>query len=89
MPTPYDRAWQRLRLTILERDGWICTVRRPGCTIRATQVDHRIPVRIAPELRLDPANLRAVCLHCNVSLTHPRRRVRTHNARRNQASRDW
>jgi 5-methylcytosine-specific restriction endonuclease McrA len=63
---PYDRGWRKVRLFILERDGWLCQIRGPKCTKRATQVDHRIPV-IAGGSWLDPDNLRASCERCNKS----------------------
>jgi 5-methylcytosine-specific restriction endonuclease McrA len=66
-PSPYDAAWRRMRLLILDRDGWTCRVcgvnlRTPG--IGAT-VDHVISLAERPDLRLDPFNLRAACRRCN------------------------
>lgn len=62
---PYNGPWQRIRKTILERDGWDCQIRGRNCTSQATHVDHIIPVEQggAP---YDPANLRAACQRCNV-----------------------
>lgn len=58
--------WRRLRLVILERDGWECRIRAPGCTTKATEVDHIIPLS-ADGPPYDPANLRASCERCNRS----------------------
>lgn len=59
-----DTRWRRFRLTILERDKGLCTVRLQGCTTRAEEVDHIIPLsRGGP--RYDPANCRASCGWCN------------------------
>ncbi len=58
--------WRRLRLVVLERDGWKCRIRAPGCTTTATEVDHIIP-HSAGGPPYDPANLRASCAYCNRS----------------------
>lgn len=61
-------AWRRLRLRVLQRDGYLCQIRRAGCTLRATQVDHIIPRKDLPAgstLNLDDTNLRASCANCN------------------------
>lgn len=56
----YGADWQRVRLVVLERDGWRCR----WCGARATTVDHVRPL-CAGGARLDPANLVAACLGCN------------------------
>jgi 5-methylcytosine-specific restriction protein A len=61
------RRWAALRLKILERDGWRCQVRGPGCTLVADQVDHITPLANGGA-KYDPTNLRAACTHCNASL---------------------
>ena len=66
-PTPYRFSqWRKLRPGILRRDGNVCHIRGPRCTVVATQVDHIISWReldqsqwFAPEL------LRAACRSCN------------------------
>ncbi len=63
----YDRAWQRLRLVILDRDP-VCTI----CHAALSQVvDHIEAVADAPHRRLDPDNLRGLCKPC-----HDRRTAR-------------
>jgi 5-methylcytosine-specific restriction enzyme A len=57
-------AWRRLRLAILDRDGWRCQINGPGCTQRATTVDHVIEREAGGDM-WSPANLRAACAHCN------------------------
>lgn len=57
-------AWRRLRKAILERDGYLCQLRLPGCTVTATTVDHIIP-RARGGAPLDPTNLQAACRRCN------------------------
>ncbi len=66
--SPYSTArWQKLRRYILERDGWICQVQKPGCTMRATTCDHIYPASTHPELFWAEQNLRAACRKCNYS----------------------
>ncbi len=60
-----NSAWRRLRLVILERDGYHCRIHGPKCTGRATEVDHIIPVADGGPI-FDPANLRAACQPCNI-----------------------
>lgn len=37
-------VWKSNRLIALERDNYTCQTRGPRCTIKATEVDHIIPV---------------------------------------------
>ena len=62
----YDADWDRVRIGILVRDGYRCQIAGPGCTGRATSVDHIVPLALGGA-RLDPRNLRAACGHCNSS----------------------
>lgn len=64
---PYGHpAWRQARAQTLERDGYECQLRLKGCTGKATQADHIIPVAEGgPPFEL--ANLRAACEHCNTS----------------------
>ena len=80
----YDAAWDRLRPTILRRDNYLCQVRGPGCRGKATAVDHVVPVN-AGGARLDPRNLRAICVTCNT------RRAKNPDAYRTPRipSREW
>jgi 5-methylcytosine-specific restriction endonuclease McrA len=57
-------AWKQLRLRVLKRDHYQCQVREPGCTGRATQVDHIINTA-ADGAELDPDNCAAICPPCN------------------------
>jgi 5-methylcytosine-specific restriction endonuclease McrA len=64
----YSGPWKRVRLSILERDGYLCTIRAAGCTKTATEVDHILPAALDPTGHgwYDPENLRASCRSCNL-----------------------
>lgn len=63
--TPYrSPQWSRVRLLVLERDGYQCRVRGPKCKRKATEADHIIPWRDGGAW-FEPANLRASCDWCN------------------------
>jgi 5-methylcytosine-specific restriction endonuclease McrA len=53
-----------MRKAVFDRDGTLCALQLPGCTVTATTVDHIIPVVKGGPL-LDPANGRPACGHCN------------------------
>ena len=56
------REWVRLRAAILARDAHRCAT--PGCTTRATHVDHVLAINRGGGA-LDPANLRCLCPRCH------------------------
>lgn len=80
---PYNGPWRRIRLEILERDGYRCQIRGPNCTKVADQVDHIIPAEQggAP---YEHSNLRAACRRCNVGRAN---RDREQNGWRTSATR--
>lgn len=56
-------AIRKQHQAILSRDHWECQLRLEGCTVRATTVDHIIPVsRGGGE---EATNKRAACASCN------------------------
>jgi 5-methylcytosine-specific restriction endonuclease McrA len=59
MSDPYYRTpqWRQLRVTVLERDGYTCTV--PGCRAKATHVDHIVGRKAGGPDTL--GNLRSLC----------------------------
>jgi len=83
----YGRRWQSLRPSILERDGYLCQIRLPGCTLEATQVDHIVPWK-AGGAAYDPDNLRASCGHCNRSRAR-RDGVGAAKLRKPKPSQEW
>lgn len=54
---------ERLRRVVLERDGWVCQMKLPGCTTVATEANH-IKHRAAGGLNAI-WNYEAACRHCN------------------------
>ena len=58
--------WKRLRVEALRRDGWQCV--SCGASGRL-EVDHINPVRVAPELAFDLANLQTLCPSCHTRKT--------------------
>ena len=63
----HTRAWRAIRPAILARDGYLCQIRGPRCTTRATEVDHIVPI-VAGGAKFDASNLRAACKGCNSHL---------------------
>jgi 5-methylcytosine-specific restriction endonuclease McrA len=67
----YGTGWRAVRLTILDRDGWLCRVRiSPNCVVDlharpgVATVDHILPIALGGTH--DPSNLRACCKACNL-----------------------
>lgn len=69
----YDAIWYRLRALVLSihpicQSGEKCA-NLPIHLRVATQVDHIIPIRQRPDLRLVAANLQALCSSCHSAKT--------------------
>ena len=86
-PKPYNGAWARIRLQILERDRYRCY--SPGCAALATTVDHIVPVEEAPHLRLEPSNLRASCVKHNFGRVSSRLAAMARINRMQATVRNW
>jgi 5-methylcytosine-specific restriction protein A len=78
-------AWKRIRLVVLERDGYTCQIRGPYCTTHATQVDHIINTA-SGGAELDPTNLQSTCPPCNARKAQ-RESVAARNAWKRQPER--
>jgi 5-methylcytosine-specific restriction endonuclease McrA len=59
------REWRNTRARVLARDGWICQLKLPGCTVTAHHVDHHVPVLFGGAD--DESNLVAACANCNLA----------------------
>lgn len=57
--------WRRLRLRVLDRDGWECRLRFPGCAGRANSADHIVEVEAEGGAFWDESNIQAACVSCN------------------------
>jgi 5-methylcytosine-specific restriction enzyme A len=64
--TGYGWDWRRVRDAYIREHP---TCEWPGCSALAEEVDHIIRVKVDPSLRLDPTNLRALCLRHHRSRT--------------------
>jgi 5-methylcytosine-specific restriction protein A len=69
----YDRTWQRLRKQKLAVDPF-CQIRTlctdlPITRGLATEVDHIIPIKQRPDLRLEWTNLQSACKPCHSAKT--------------------
>jgi 5-methylcytosine-specific restriction protein A len=62
-----DTRWRRFRLTILERDRWLCTLKLDVCTTTAQHVHHVIPLARGGA-KYDPGNCTSACAACNLKL---------------------
>ena len=64
----YGYAWQKLRQSIFERDGYLCQVcRRAGRITPATEIDHITNKAVGGTD--DPDNLQAICKACHKAKT--------------------
>lgn len=60
------KAWERMRLAILKRDQYRCTLHaRFGKNVPGNIVHHVLPVSLFPEYRLEPWNMITVCSECH------------------------
>ena len=71
----YGGDWLRIRQAVLLRDGHLCQINdSENCTKDrqrpAVEVDHKVPISVRPDLRLDMRNLQASCLGCNRRKVH-------------------
>ena len=59
---------RRWREAVLRRDRFVCRLRLPGCTGRATEADHVVPVAEGGAC-YDPANGQGACASCHAVKT--------------------
>lgn len=61
----YDRQWRRFRLAVLAEDPLCRFCLERGQYTPAEHVDHIIPLRERPDLRLVRTNCRGLCQTCH------------------------
>ena len=64
-----DTRWKRLRLAFLKQSPLCEDCRLRGRVTAASHVDHKVPLKDAPERGLDWSNLAALCGPCHSSKT--------------------
>lgn len=62
-------AHRKAREQVMERDGYLCRIRLPGCTEVATQAHHVHGKSVTGD---DPALMVAACAWCNQRVGDPR-----------------
>ena len=66
----YGKDWQRLRAQVIKENPLCILCAKGSATQRprieaAVEVDHIIPVTVAPALRLTKSNLQCLCKRCH------------------------
>lgn len=61
----YDKTWEKLRAAKLADDPLCEHCEKQGRTTPAQDVDHIIPIRERPDLRLARDNLQSLCRPCH------------------------
>jgi len=64
----YGSDWRRLRTAKLATDP-VCQIRTHCHGIVAEEVDHIVPIRERPDLRLEWSNLQSACKRCHSAKT--------------------
>jgi 5-methylcytosine-specific restriction endonuclease McrA len=78
-PDPRSTArWQRLRRWMLHHFPWCMDPYgmhvQHGAQVLATEVDHRVGVRVNPALAFEPSNLQTLCHACHARKSGEERR---------------
>lgn len=61
----YDYEWTKASARHLKINPLCAECDHDGRTVLACVVDHKIPVRDRPDLRMDPKNWWSLCNHCH------------------------
>lgn len=61
----YDYQWGKVRSSYIKANPMCEFCSEDGLLQEAQVVDHIVPISEAPELRLDPDNLRSLCKRCH------------------------
>jgi 5-methylcytosine-specific restriction protein A len=57
----YDGNWRKFRLWFLNANPTCIRCEAEGRVTEATEIHHKVPLRVDPSRRLDPTNLEALC----------------------------
>ena len=60
----WQRRWKKLKATVVKQEP-LCQLRLPGCTGLSQTADHKIPVKLRPDLAYTRTNLQGACHPCN------------------------
>lgn len=71
-PTPNRARWNKIRLQVLDRDGWVC--RKCGKSGRL-QVDHIVPLEDGGAI-YDLLNCQSLCVPCHLEKTRGENQVK-------------
>ncbi|GMC10414.1 HNH endonuclease [Enterococcus thailandicus] len=77
------QAWKSLADYVRFRDNYKCTICGKPVFGRDSQVDHKLPIWLRPELRLDEDNCRLVCSSCHPKVEYKPKDSKEKNLRRN------
>lgn len=61
----YDSAWRRFRLVFLKHEPLCRHCKQRGEIRSATEVDHIVPLSVAPHRKFDTDNLQPLCKSCH------------------------
>jgi 5-methylcytosine-specific restriction endonuclease McrA len=60
------KEWDEQRVRVLDRDRWLCKFKlSPKCLVRATQVDHIVPVWYSGRDKAEDVELASICESCH------------------------
>lgn len=65
----YDSVWEKLRTSIIQTKPLCRICLANGFVVSATEVDHIIPIKVKPNLRLVKSNLQSLCHSCHMQKT--------------------
>ncbi len=65
----YDRGWSAMRARVLAEEPLCRMCKRAGRVKAAAMLDHILPIRVRPKLRLERSNLQPLCVQCHAVKT--------------------
>lgn len=71
----YDYRWSKARKQYIKQHALCVHCRAAGRLTEATEVDHIVPVQVAPERMYDESNWQALCKPCHTAKTNKDRAI--------------